>query len=258
MSEAKSGRGQTGSFAGKIARLGRNWWTGDRHVGRTSRRIPAPAEFPPGAAEFTFPFRFPLALPAGDLQNVRLVALSKTDPSRPVDPEKCRSPSRSSRAMRCRPYTAYSKMNAYFAGFLHEGDGQARIETNDRYSRAAAAVTNPQKYRTKMPEWGFKITEKPGENQFGTFDSPGRRGSNILLQLGVNGGFGPARGMPGPAFRYEAGSPQPRRLRRFQNPEWVVVTRDLFADFGEIHPRRHCVHRGGKVNLDSSTTSTLP
>ncbi|HEV3005658.1 MAG TPA: hypothetical protein VGX78_14425, partial [Pirellulales bacterium] len=129
----------------------------------------------------------------------------------------------------------------HFLALLNEGGGQAALETADRYSGVASMkVTPDQKFRSKLPGLGVKIVETPGEGEyrFLRFAWKKRGGANILLQMAANGSFGPAVGDAGPSYRYEAG-PSPNAFKAAalklddKLPEgWVVVTRDLFADFG--------------------------
>jgi hypothetical protein len=128
-----------------------------------------------------------------------------------------------------------------FPALLYEGDGQAALETVDRFSGSSALrVSGNQRFRTKMPSWGFKIREKPavGEFRYLRFAWKKRGGANILLQLNTNGNWGPAKGAAGPSYRYEAGPGDnpfhaaALRIDAHLPDDWVLVTRDLFADFG--------------------------
>jgi hypothetical protein len=129
----------------------------------------------------------------------------------------------------------------HFLAILTEGGGQASLDTTDRYSGTASLkVTPDQKFRSKLPGLGVKIAENPGETEYRylRFAWKKRGGANILLQLAANGAFGPAVGGAGPSYRYEAG-PSPNAFKAAalklddKLPDgWVVVTRDLFADFG--------------------------
>src|SRR5690606_24864990 len=65
-------------------------------------------------------------------------------------------------------------------------------------------------------------------------------GSAICLQLNHDGAWGPvAGGRPGASFRYHAG-PAPEsygaavRISNELPKDFVLVTRDLYADFGEF------------------------
>jgi hypothetical protein len=128
-----------------------------------------------------------------------------------------------------------------FVALLNEGDGQAALEPIDRYSGATALqITGNQRFRAKMPGWGYKIAEKPGAGEFRYLRFAWKKptGANALLQLNANGRWGPPRGAPGPSYRYEAG-PGDNALKAAavkvdakRPDDWVVVTRDLFADFG--------------------------
>lgn len=240
--EAKGGCGETGALSGKIVRFGKV----DGPIGLTLVGLPAEVpppvlEIAPGTTEFTFPIAFPYGTPAGDLANVRLVGASGSLRSSEV-PVAVKVTAGEPPP----PAPALLRIfedEAYFTGVLYEGDAPISIEKNDRYSgESSLRLGKVQRFRTKMPNWGYKITEKPGENQFRylRFAWKKKGGSNILLQLAADGKFGPTRGGEGPAFRYEAGpsdnpfSAAAIKIDEKLPEEWVVVTRDLFADFGEF------------------------
>jgi hypothetical protein len=93
-------------------------------------------------------------------------------------------------------------------------------------------VAGYQRYRDALAGWAYPVVGKPrpGEYRYLRFAWKKPEGAGIMLQLGVGGtdwgryysgvnavGFQPALQL----------SPQPPR-------EWTVVTRDLFADFGQV------------------------
>ncbi len=128
-----------------------------------------------------------------------------------------------------------------FATNLTEGGGQASLTTADRYSGVhAVRVTPEQRFRTQSPRLGIRIKEHPGDGEFRYLRFAWKKsgGKNITLQLNANGSWGPLLGVEGPSFRYQAGEPRgdvAGMLLNEQLPaEWVVITRDLFADFGEF------------------------
>lgn len=245
--EAKSGGGATGTLTGKISRQAAVDEPITLSLVGLPPEIPTPAlELPVGAAEFQFPVSFPFGTPAGDLANIRLRGSAGADPFRQVvsaevpitlkvvagDPP-----------VAAAPLLKIFEDDPSFPSYLYEGDAPNGLDRTDRYSGSVSLrVGRVQRFRTKMPNWSYKITEKPGEGQFRylRYAWKKRGGTNILLQLTANGNFGPPRGAPGPAYRYEAGpSPNPFQASAVTVDsklpvEWTVVTRDLFADFGEF------------------------
>jgi hypothetical protein len=203
---------------------------------------PPTVQVPADRSDFEFPVAFPYGTKLGDLPNVKVVATSEGPPvvrsneiavtvkvvaGDPPPPPP--------------PLYRFFEDESYFAALLHEGKGQASLEPADRYSGSAALkVTPPQRFRSQMPNWGFKIAEKPGEGEFRylRFAWKKQGGDNILVQLNADGKWGPARGTAGPAYRYEAGPGEnpfqaaALLVDKKLPAEWAVVTRDLFADFG--------------------------
>ena len=196
---------------------------------------------PPGQAEFALPVAFAFGTPLGELANVRLVAQSAVGGQTPV---KSNEIPISINVVAGGPPPALYRLfenEPTMVAMLNEGTGQATLETGDRYSETASLkVTPDQRFRMKLPGLGVKISETPGEGEYRylRFAWKKRGGANILLQLVANGAFGPVRGQNMPGYRYEAGpglnafNAEAIRLDEKLPEQWVVVTRDLFADFG--------------------------
>ena len=239
--EAKAGSGETGKISGTIQRLGDFKQPLTVTLAGLPPELPAPElTLSPEQNEFALPVSFPFGSPPGALANVKLVALGRINPSTVV---KSNEVPVAVNVVAGDPPPALYKLfedESAFLALLTEGNGQASLETTDRYSGSAALkVTPDQKFRAKLPGLGVKIAETPGEGEyrFLRFAWKKRGGANILLQLNANGAFGPLAGATTPAFRYEAGGPNPYKAAAIKLDEklpagWVVVTRDLFADFG--------------------------
>lgn len=129
-----------------------------------------------------------------------------------------------------------------FASNLTQGDGTATLATDDKYSGAASVkVTPDQRFNPSLPGLGVKIREKPGPGEYRYLQFAWKKqgGQRICLQLNHDGQWGPQAGQPG-KFRYDAGPGEGESygaaLRIDPNlpSTFVVVTRDLFADFGEF------------------------
>jgi hypothetical protein len=245
--DAKAGTGDTGKLTGKLKRLG------SFNLPVTVTLTGLPAELPPPRVEvaadksdFELPVSFPYNAAKGSLKNVKVVASSQPDPKAPR--VYSNEVPVTVQVVEGGPPPALLSVfedDSAFASYLTEGNGQALIETKDRYTGTAALrITAQQKLRAKLPGLvGIKIKEKPGEGEYRYLRFAWKKtdGNNILLQLNANdGSLKPlAAGETRPAFAYEAGDganfvrAPAIRLGNTLPKEWTVVTRDLFADFGE-------------------------
>lgn len=245
--QAKSGSGSTGKFVGRLIRAGGF----DKPVTVTLAglppELPAPMIMvPAGKKEFELPVAFPFETKAGLLANVKLVATAQVTPQQVVRSNEVPVSIQVIPGDRPPPPAALYRVfedEAGFAAALNEGDGQISPELVDRYSgNLALRISGVQRLRAKMPGWDFPINEKPGPGEFRYLRFAWKRqgGSSILLQLNADGKWGPMAGTPGPSYRYEAGpGPNPLQAAAIKvDPhlpsDWVVVTRDLFADFGRF------------------------
>lgn len=129
-----------------------------------------------------------------------------------------------------------------FVANLSEGDGAATLATDDKFSGAASAKVTPgQRFNGMFPGLLAKIRQNPGPGEYRYLQFAWKKhgGQRIGLQLGHDGKFGPQEGSPA-KFRYDAG-PGPGesfggavRIDGNVPGGFVLVTRDLFADFGEF------------------------
>jgi hypothetical protein len=243
--QAKSGSGPTGKLSGKLVRGGGFLKPVTVTLAGLPAELPAPSVTIPGdKSDFDLPVAFPYETKLGPIANVKLVA---TSPVVPMGLLKSNEIPIAVEVVKGDPPPPPPPLfrvfddEPSFGALLFEGDGQVGLETVDRYSGAAALrVTSLQRFRSKMPGWNFKIAEKPGNGEFRylRFAWKKRGGDTIMLQLHANGSWGPTRGAPGPSFRYEAGTANNPfnaaaiRVDPHLPDDWVVVTRDLFADFG--------------------------
>lgn len=130
-----------------------------------------------------------------------------------------------------------------FVAALEKGAGQLSLETSDKYSgNSCLKVTPDQRFNESLPGLGVKIKEKPeaGEFRYLQFAWKKKGGDSICLQLNHDGLWGPGgAGRPEAKFRYHSGPGAEcygaSLLLDAKLPDqFVVVTRDLFADFGEF------------------------
>src|SRR5262249_24259860 len=119
---------------------------------------------------------------------------------------------------------------------VNDGGGEAGTfarEDRDVFSGVEAArVTPMQKYRSRIPNWNYKIVEKPkraNDFRYLRFGWKKLGGNGIVIQF-----YDPNKAW---GFRYHAGTNiynwQPSQQVNAKAPaEWEVVTRDLFKDYG--------------------------
>lgn len=129
-----------------------------------------------------------------------------------------------------------------FATNLTQGNGAASLATDDKFSGAASVKVTPgQRFNGMLPGVAAKIRQNPGPGEYRYLQFAWKKqgGQRIGLQLGHDGKFGPQEGNAA-QFRYDAG-PAPNasfggalRIDGALPGGFVLVTRDLFADFGEF------------------------
>jgi len=245
--EAKSGSGTTGKLMGKLVRAAGFSKPVTVSLAGLPAELPAPTVTVPGnRSDFELPVAFPYETKLGLLPNIKLVAVSQISPQQAIRSNEVPVTVQVVQGAPPPPPAALYQVfedEPNFLALLHEGDGQASLETVDRYAGSAALkVSAGQRFRMKMPGWGYKIKEMPAKAEFRylRFAWKKQGGSNIMLQLSANGGWGPLRGRSGPSYRYEAGpADNPFHVAALKldsrlPTDWVVVTRDLYADFGEF------------------------
>ncbi len=140
------------------------------------------------------------------------------------------------------PPLAIFEDEADFADKLNQGDGKISLVSDDHYSgKAALRVTPDQRFNPSLPGLNVKIRQIPaaGEYRYLMFAWKKKGGAQLCLQLSHDGLWGPTADSPGHKFRYHAG-PGPECFGASlaidpKLPEgWTLVTRDLYADFGEF------------------------
>ncbi|MBW3598689.1 MAG: hypothetical protein KY475_15625, partial [Planctomycetes bacterium] len=245
---SKAGAGETGRFAGKVLRHGGYAQPVTVTLEGLPQGYPAPKiSVPADQTEFALPVNFPYGAKEGKLEGVKLVATSQPDPKnaavlrseaiavalRVVPGEKPPA----------EPPLAVFEDDAKFVELLSQGGGEISLVEDDKHSgQAAVKVTPDQRYNENVPPLGVKIRENPGpgEYRFLRFAWKKKGGESICLQLNHDGQWGPQdASRPGAKFRYHSGPGgecySASLLVAEQLPEdWVVVTRDLFQDFGEF------------------------
>ena len=123
---------------------------------------------------------------------------------------------------------------------MNSGQGTIALESKDKYSGTASVkLTGVRKEHPRFLG-EIRIRKEPGRGEFRYIQFAWKKsgGTAIGIELGRSFNYGPERPM-GPTYRYHAGPGKPwgtdSLLLSDKLPEeWVLVTRDLFTDFGEF------------------------
>jgi hypothetical protein len=245
--EVRSGLGETGKLAGKVNRAPGFNFPVTLTIAGLAKGLNAPTfSVPADQTQFEFSLALPFGAPAGDVNGAKLIATSTVDPKNPKSVVRA---DEVALALKVVPgeKPAINKPLAIFedqpefAATLTEGGGQISLISDQKYSGAASLkVTPDQKYNPALPGLGVKIRERPqpGEFRFLRFVWKKQGGQAICLQLNHDGQWGPSAAGGG-KFRYHAGPGGEcyggsLALDGNLPAEFTVVTRDLFADFGEF------------------------
>ena len=245
--EARAGLGATGKLTGKVVRLG--GFQGPLKVtlaGVPAEYRPPSIEVPADKSDFELPVAFAYGSKPGELTGGKLVALHVADPARPDAAARSNEIPLAINVVPGEkppgePPLAIFEDGPEFVANLNQGAGQATLLPEDKYSGTASVkVTPDQRYNPALPGLGVKIREKPGDGEYRWLRYAWKKkgGSQVCFQINHDGQWGPVGGKPG-KFRYHSG-PGPECFGASENlakelpGEWVVVTRDLFADFGEF------------------------
>ena len=248
--EAKAGLGDTGKLTGKVRRQAGF----SRPVAVTLKGLPKeyPAPFvtvPAEKEDFEFPVRFPFGSQPAELKDVKLVAVYQPNPQNAdLLVQSIQVPVGIIKVVPGEPPPASEPLAIFeddekFVSMLSKGEGLISLETLEKYSgNAAVKIIREQRYGESLPMLNVKIRENPGagEYRFLRFAWKKKGGSSVCLQINHDGAFGPGgSGKPGAKFRYHAGPGGEcygaSVIVGDKLPdEFVVVTRDLFADFGEF------------------------
>lgn len=248
--EAKAGLGDTGKLVGKIHRQpGFAQPVTVTLQGLPKEYAAPPVTVPADKEDFEFPVRFAYGSKPAELKDIKLIGVFQPNPqnaevvvrSNPVAigvikvvPGEPPSPS---------DLLAIFEDDEKFLGMLSKGGGMISLDTQEKFSGSAAAkVTPDQRFNETVPTLNVKIREKPapGEYRYLRFAWKKKGGASVCLQINHDGGWGPGgSGKPDAKFRYHAGPGGECYgasvvVDEKLPADFVVVNRDLFADFGEF------------------------
>jgi hypothetical protein len=249
--KAKSGYGPTGKLTGKVVRAAGFNAPVTITLAGLPAGLPAPSvTVPAEQSDFELPVAFPPNTKLGPLPDVKLLAASRLSPQQalksneiPVAVQVVPGGPPPEKPM------ALFEDEQEFVVSLTEGSGRVTLEMTDRFSgKSSVRVTPDQRPGEKAAGLGIQIRQNPGirirenagpgEYRFLRFAWKKKGGEAICLQLNHDGFWGPGVGKPG-KFRYHAGTGSECygasvSVDNKLPADWVVVTRDLFADFGEF------------------------
>lgn len=124
---------------------------------------------------------------------------------------------------------------------LAAGDGQLAWTDEDSFTGPTSLrLSNGWRGAAVIAGWELPIRYRPRLGEFRYLRFAWRtRGGGAALQLGHDGRFGPDLTDMRHSFAYEVGSAMPlvgaaTRLATEPSDEWLLVTRDLYADFGSF------------------------
>ena len=127
---------------------------------------------------------------------------------------------------------------ADFANLLKEGDGKAVVTTEDKFTgKASLRISPPQRFSSRIAGWNFTIAEKPGpgEYRYLRFAWKSPTGTGIMLELADNGAWPKETESRGRLVSGKNTTKWQAVQVSDQVPrEWVVVTRDLWKEFGPM------------------------
>jgi len=125
-----------------------------------------------------------------------------------------------------------------FPALLNQGQGTATMDMDDVHSGAAAlAVTPPQRFADRILGWEYPIREHPaaGEYRYLRFAWKADMARGVMIELADDGRWPPP---DKPHGRYYGGKNETGWQAIQVSPDppgtWVVVTRDLWKDFGDM------------------------
>jgi len=200
---------------------------------------------PADKSDFELALAFPFGLPAGDLAGVKLVAAPAVDAKDPLAKLPVGETAVAIRVVTGAKPPAEKPLVIFedqveFLAQLNQGGGQASLIADAKFSGLASIrVTPDQRFNPALAGLNVRIREFPGPGEFRYLQYAWKKqgGQSICLQLNHDGQWGPVEKNPA-KFRYHAGPTEVYGASVAVDDklpaEFTLVTRDLFADFGEF------------------------
>lgn len=134
--------------------------------------------------------------------------------------------------------------DAAFVESINQGTGQAALDTAEKFAGTGSLRISPEdRNNPSLPGWNLAVRPEPnpGEFRYLRFAWKKRGGKQIGLHFAQQGEFAPTDLVnPKESRRYEGGRETTKdyglaiRLRDQPPDQWELVTRDLWADFGQF------------------------
>jgi hypothetical protein len=240
--DAKAGAGDTGKITGTITRAPGFTGSVKLSLANLPQGVRANPLFIKGDQQaFELPVTFVFGSPVGQFSDVKLLAsadLSRRDGNEL--PQRLSLNVSAGDKPNAEPPLEFFQEDSELMTQVPEGGGQIALESGDKYAgERSLKVTPIQRFAGRIERLGLNIRENPGpgEYRYIRFAWKKKGGANLCLQVGHDNTFGPTS--PEKTFRYHAGPGDcggPVLKIADKAPEgWEVVTRDLFADFGEFN-----------------------
>jgi putative membrane-bound dehydrogenase-like protein len=125
-----------------------------------------------------------------------------------------------------------------FLKALDEGAGKAVLAKEELFAgKAALRVSPPQRFSARIPGWSYRIAEKPGTGEFRYLRLAwkSQAGTGIMLELADGGAWPREDDARGRLYSGRNTTGWKAVQVSDQVPrEWVVVTRDLWKEFGPM------------------------
>jgi hypothetical protein len=244
--DVRAGLGDTGKIAGKVVRQASFTHPVRVMLSGLPNGVPSPLlDLAADKSEFELEVRLPHGTKAGELKRVQVFAASLANAGDVQNAVRTNSVPVTLNVVTGEKPAAEAPLAIFeddeaFAMALNQGNGQIRLEGGQKYSGTSSVFVTPdQRFNPALSSLGVKIRKEPGpgEYRYLRFVWKKEGGNQLCLQLNHDGQWGPQAGALG-KFRYHAGPGEcygaslavadrpPNRL--------TVVTRDLYADFGEF------------------------
>ena len=122
--------------------------------------------------------------------------------------------------------------------WLNEGGGTASIDTSDKTSGIASLKMTPlQRHSSRIPNWEFKIREKPapGEFRYLSFAWKAPNAKGVMIEIADSGRW-PSPNSPKRRYFSGKNTSEWKATQVADNTpkKWTFVTRDLWQDFGNL------------------------
>jgi hypothetical protein len=246
--QARAGEGETGELVGTIVRTDNYAGSVTLTIDGLPQGVIAPTHVvPAGESDFRFPVSLPFGLKSGPMK-VKLESLGKASGDKAVDDgvvgkvvDVLLNVVPGEKPKMEKPLAIFEDEQE-FVDELTEGEGVATLSDQEKYTGNTSLLAKQKpRWRTTIPGMSIKIRENPGPGEYRYLRFAWKgvgRVQRIGFQLIDDGQTNPDPKKV-EKYTYYAGSgfsPADKTVVVDDKitTQWTVVTRDLFADFGEL------------------------